>query len=79
MRPIPHAPPLPHVLPNPSQTMRRHWCPGLQAGISREQEKKEMVIPARFERTTYRLGICRSILLSYGTSRSFPYPKTRSH
>jgi hypothetical protein len=25
-----------------------------------------MVIPMRFERTTYRLGICRSILLSYG-------------
>lgn len=25
-----------------------------------------MVIPARFERTAYRLGICRSILLSYG-------------
>ena len=25
-----------------------------------------MVIPARFERAAYRLGICRSILLSYG-------------
>ena len=27
-----------------------------------------MVTPARFERTTYRLGICRSILLSYGAN-----------
>lgn len=27
-----------------------------------------MVIPTRFERVTYRLGICRSILLSYGTT-----------
>lgn len=27
---------------------------------------RKMVIPMRFERTTYRLGICRSILLSYG-------------
>ena len=27
-----------------------------------------LVIPARFERTTYRLGICRSIQLSYGTN-----------
>ncbi len=26
-----------------------------------------MAIPARFELTTYRLGICCSILLSYGT------------
>jgi hypothetical protein len=26
-----------------------------------------MVIPTRFERVAYRLGICRSILLSYGT------------
>lgn len=25
-----------------------------------------MVTPRRFERPTYRLGICRSILLSYG-------------
>ena len=25
-----------------------------------------MVIPTRFERVAYRLGICRSILLSYG-------------
>lgn len=28
-----------------------------------------MVIPAGLEPATYRLGICRSILLSYGTSR----------
>ena len=28
---------------------------------------KRLAIPARFERTTYRLGICCSILLSYGT------------
>jgi hypothetical protein len=26
-----------------------------------------VAIPARFELTTYRLGICCSILLSYGT------------
>lgn len=26
-----------------------------------------LAIPARFERATYRLGICCSILLSYGT------------
>ena len=28
-----------------------------------------MVIPAGIEPATYRLGICRSILLSYGTGR----------
>jgi hypothetical protein len=28
-----------------------------------------VVIPAGIEPATYRLGICRSILLSYGTSR----------
>ena len=27
-----------------------------------------MVTPRRFERPTYRLGICRSILLSYGVN-----------
>ena len=33
-----------------------------------------LVIPARFERTTYRLGICRSIQLSYGTGlMAVPY------
>ena len=26
-----------------------------------------LAIPTRFERVTYRLGICCSILLSYGT------------
>ena len=31
-----------------------------------------MVIPARFERATYRLGICRSILLSYGITDRLP-------
>lgn len=30
-----------------------------------------MVIPTRFERVAYRLGICRSILLSYGTIGTF--------
>ena len=29
-----------------------------------------LVTPARFERTTYRLGICRSILLSYGAGHA---------
>jgi hypothetical protein len=29
-----------------------------------------MVIPTGFEPVAYRLGICRSILLSYGTIRS---------
>ena len=29
-----------------------------------------MVTPARFERATYRLGIWRSILLSYGATAS---------
>lgn len=29
----------------------------------------EMVIPTGIEPVTYRLGICRSILLSYGTTR----------
>lgn len=28
-----------------------------------------MVTPRRFERPAYRLGICRSILLSYGVDR----------
>src|SRR5262245_31971478 len=28
--------------------------------------RREVVTPRRFERPTYRLGICRSILLSYG-------------
>lgn len=37
--------------------------------------EKTVVIPARFERATYRLGICCSILLSYGTNRRFPYRK----
>ena len=30
---------------------------------------KTMVIPTGIEPVTYRLGICRSILLSYGTTR----------
>lgn len=30
---------------------------------------KSMVIPTGIEPVTYRLGICRSILLSYGTTR----------
>lgn len=30
---------------------------------------KNMVIPTGIEPVTYRLGICRSILLSYGTTR----------
>ena len=29
-----------------------------------------MVIPEGLEPPTYRLGICRSILMSYGTTRS---------
>ena len=29
----------------------------------------EMVIPEGLEPPTYRLGICRSILMSYGTTR----------
>jgi hypothetical protein len=32
---------------------------------------RRMVAPARFERATYRLGICCSILLSYGVMLSF--------
>lgn len=38
--------------------------------------------PARFERATYRLGICCSILLSYGTIRARLYGmpgRDRSH
>ena len=30
-----------------------------------------MAIPARFERATYRLEVCCSILLSYGTIKSY--------
>lgn len=30
---------------------------------------KSVVIPTGIEPVTYRLGICRSILLSYGTMR----------
>ena len=30
---------------------------------------KNLVIPTGIEPVTYRLGICRSILLSYGTTR----------
>ncbi len=30
---------------------------------------KKLVIPTGIEPVTYRLGICRSILLSYGTTR----------
>ena len=30
---------------------------------------ERLVIPTGIEPVTYRLGICRSILLSYGTSR----------
>lgn len=30
---------------------------------------KSLVIPTGIEPVTYRLGICRSILLSYGTTR----------
>ena len=40
-------------------------------GRSRHRNLCMLVIPARFERTTYRLGICRSIQLSYGTIAAF--------
>lgn len=33
-----------------------------------------MVRPTGFEPVAYRLGICRSILLSYGRSKSFGAP-----
>ena len=32
--------------------------------------QQRVVIPTGIEPVTYRLGICRSILLSYGTSRA---------
>lgn len=35
-----------------------------------------MVVPTRFERVAYRLGICRSILLSYGTDRTVNFIAT---
>ncbi len=34
------------------------------------KNKDLVVIPTGIEPVTYRLGICRSILLSYGTSRA---------
>lgn len=36
-----------------------------------------LVIPAGIEPATYRLGICRSILLSYGTTRRHIPPSHR--
>ena len=35
-----------------------------------DKRLKNMVIPTGIEPVTYRLGICRSILLSYGTTRA---------
>lgn len=32
-------------------------------------KQQNVVIPTGIEPVTYRLGICRSILLSYGTTR----------
>lgn len=37
--------------------------------MQNQSEKRCMVIPTGIEPVTYRLGICRSILLSYGTNR----------
>ncbi len=48
---------------------------GLIAVGSCFRENKGMVIPARFERATPRLGIWCSILLSYGTTRYRPIQK----
>ena len=38
---------------------------------------EELATPTRFERATYRLGICRSILLSYGVLRRNQYLRAR--
>lgn len=38
-------------------------------GLSSAKNLTLLVIPTGIEPVTYRLGICRSILLSYGTTR----------
>src|SRR5689334_21690563 len=38
---------------------------------------RKLATPRRFERPTYRLGICRSILLSYGVSTRNQYLEAR--
>ena len=37
--------------------------------LTKGRDLEGMVIPEGLEPPTYRLGICRSILMSYGTTR----------
>src|SRR5262245_39362910 len=59
------------------RAMNRDRCPlGAQGGRQHDERfsrLREMATPRGFEPPTYRLGICRSILLSYGVPPTVPH------